>query len=140
MKILLFAALLIIAIQVTGCGNDNGANGKALKATAQPEKYSETDLPFKAALAISKGGGFSELGVEENGVIVGKLMAEGVTISTLTLGGKDIALLSTNVTPDVMVLTKDYGKLGLKMNNSTFSCTVLVTPKQEEQFRKLLLK
>lgn len=62
----------------------------------------------------------------------------GVTIAALSLGGKDIPLQSTDVTSDAMIVTRDYGKLLVKMNNATFSCTVLVTPTQEAALKKLL--
>mgnify|MGYP000909834940 CR=1 FL=1 len=112
------------------------ANKETTAPAAKLDEYRESDLPFEAQLSIAKGGGFSDK--VEGGVI--KHSASGVTIAALSLGGKDIALLSTNVTADAMILTKDFGKLGVKINHSTFSCSVLVTAKQEAELRKLLPK
>ena len=104
-------------------------------ATAQAEDYKQTDLPFQAQISLSRGGGFSE-SVGADGKI--KTTASGVKIASLSLGGKDIPLQSNDVTADAMIVTKDYGKLLVKMNQATFSCTVLVTPTQEAALRKFL--
>lgn len=150
MKKTSLVALVIIATQFAGCSQESKTNTPtATTATnsgtvvanqkqdtkAKAEEYKETDLPFQAALAVNKGGGFQDK-VGEGGVV--KTTADGVTIASLSLGDKDIPLESTNVTADAEILTKDYGKLRVKMNYATFTCTMLVTPTQEAALRKLL--
>jgi penicillin amidase len=97
------------------------------------EEYKETDLPFNSIDV--KAGGYRER-VEENHTIVAT--CSGFSLAALRLGDRDIPLKANAVSSQCMIETKDYGNLRLKMNTATLSAYILVTPKQEELFRKLL--
>ena len=100
------------------------------------QEYKASDLPFNAVqLVFMRGGGYSE---EVGADLKIEPKCSGLSLKTLFLGEHEIALQSTEVTPDAMIVTKDYGNLRVKMNMATFSYSILVTPHQEEQFRKLL--
>ena len=62
----------------------------------------------------------------------------GMTLDALKLADRDIPLKVHDVTNDCMIETKDFGSLYLKVNFGTFSAQVLVTPNQEEAFKKFL--
>jgi hypothetical protein len=83
------------------------------------------------------GGGISDE-VGEKGVIIHH--CSDVSIKALTLGSHDIPLKSTSVTSACMIETKDYGNLMLTINHGTFQCSILTTPKQEKDFKKLLAR
>lgn len=62
-----------------------------------------------------------------------------LSLKSLTLGKRQISLKSNAVTSDCLIETKDHGNLRLKINMASFSYSVLVTPAQEEAFKKLEL-
>lgn len=100
------------------------------------QEYKATDLPFTASgLALDKGGRFEDYVTEDHKI---KTRCSGMSLTALYLGASQIALNSSDVTSDAMIVTRDYGNLLLKMNMATHTCSILVTPDQEEQLRKLL--
>ena len=104
---------------------------------AAADAYKETDLPFQTAgLMVAKGGGYSE--TAKDGGVNGT--CNGVSLTSLSLWAQEITLKSTAVTPECMIQTKDYGDLRVKMNTAAFSARLLVTQKQQEDFKKLAPK
>jgi hypothetical protein len=100
--------------------------------TAQAEVYQGTKLPFEAkGVGIAKGAKFS---TDDEACIKD---CTGMFIKSIYLGKLDIPLQSTNVTDKMMIETKDYGKLKIKINFATRAYSILITPTQEEQFQKL---
>jgi HEAT repeat protein len=109
------------------------ANHPSLGAEANDQQFNSTDLPFEALeMTVSKGGGVQEA-VASDGVI--RSTCSGISLKSLRLGEKDIFLMSTGVTSDCKIETRDYGKLLIKINTATFSYSILVTPRQEKLFR-----
>lgn len=56
----------------------------------------------------------------------------------LKLAGRDIPLKSRKLSDSCMVLTKDFGAVMARVNFGTFAARILVTPQQEEAFKKFL--
>jgi hypothetical protein len=104
--------------------------------SANERKVNPTNLPFDTVdMVITQGGGYME-SVGSDGEV--KPSCSGISLKALHLGDHDIPLKSNDITPDCMIETRDYGDLRIKMNTTTFSVSILVTPRQERQFSCLI--
>jgi len=99
------------------------------------QTYKKTTLDFNAdGLTFAKGGGYQET-VGADGNI--EANCSGLSLKSLSLGDRDLALKSTAVTTKCMIETKDYGDLRLSINSGNYSYSILVTSQQEIVFKKL---
>ena len=105
----------------------------AAKEKAVKENYQATDLPLEADITMAKGGTYSET-ITATGR---KPTCSGISIQSLKLNEHEIPLNVTVLTSGCLIETKEYGKLQVKMNLASYSYTILVTPRQEAQFRKV---
>lgn len=104
-------------------------------SSAFAQEYRSTTLPFHATLSMSAGGVVSQtMGAD------GKVHPScgSLSVKILTLGNRNLALKSRDVTDDCKIETKDFGNVLLKINYATFAAQVLVTPQQEDAFKKFL--
>ena len=117
--------LSLTLLLIGGCG---GAGG------SQIGDFKRTDLPLDADVRLEKGGVYSET-MTKDGL---RPDCSGISINSLILEGHEIALKANTVTSNCLIETKDYGELLLKINQVAHSYDILVTPKQEEQFKELV--
>lgn len=125
--VLLFCVSALASFAAVSCASEE---------KDKKEKYKTTDLPFEAVVSIDKGGEYSET-MTKNGP---QPICSGISIKSLKLGTHEIPLKASAVSSECFIETKDYGKLLIKINFASYSSSILVTPKQEALFKKLVSK
>jgi hypothetical protein len=111
---------------------DPAVREAAAKAIQQTPERIVSQLPFTIeGLAVVKGGQFST----DNEAYITR--SSGMYVKALYLGKLPIPLQSTSISSDMMLSTRDYGNVQIKFNWYANLLLVLVTPEQEEQFKRL---
>lgn len=113
------------------------STAQAKASTSTPDSRLVSDLPFAVkGLVIPPGGSVK---TDDDGYIKS---AAGLRIESLYLGGTEVPIKSPNLSPGIMIPTRDYGDIQLKfnLNGGPSFCLILVTPKQEETFKTLCHK
>jgi hypothetical protein len=153
MKKTSLVALTIIAIQFTGCSKKPDASTSTSsptktdvatqdtqpaaktvvdepKANAAAEEYQEVANPYELGLDVQVAASRVEFGNNPGGPVQG-------SISSLTIGGKELALSSPEIVDGYWITTKDYGKIKIASGALGRGLVIYLKPSQKASLMKL---
>lgn len=153
MKKTLLVTLTIVGIQFTGCSKKPDASASTIsptktnvaaqdshpagktgvddqKANAAAEEYEAVANPFELGLDVQVAASRVEFGNNPGGPVDGN-------ISSLTIGGKELALSSPEIVDGHWIATKDYGKIKIASGALGRGLIIYLRPSQRASLLKL---